>query len=160
MSYGSETRVTLDLHGLNLAVAHSAVRIALQQEAISSNRKISATDLVIVTGRGLNSALRMRPVLRPEVMHMLQEEFYPPLSTMSVPNNMGAIRVSSDDISEWVSHQQQQKGARMLMIAAMLKGFASPGRKLQNAFTKVVMSQARLENNKLESNNTTIPGSQ
>ena len=91
---------------------------------------------------------------------MLQEEFYPPLSTMSVPNNMGAIRVSSDDISEWVSHQQQQKGARMLMIAAMLKGFASPGRKLQNAFTKVVMSQARLENNKLESNNTTIPGSQ
>lgn len=134
----SKSRVTLDLHGLNLAVAHSAVRIALQQEALSSEWTSSDNDMVIVTGRGLNSASRMRPVLRPEVQHMLVEEFYPPLSTMSVPNNMGAILVTSEDISAWVSHQRQQKGARMLLIAAMLKDFAAPGGRLQNAVTEAV----------------------
>jgi len=143
-TYGSESRVTLDLHGLNLAVAHSAVRIALQQEALSAEGDSSGNDMVIVTGRGLNSALRMRPVLRPEVQHMLVEEFYPPLSTMSVPNNMGAILVTSEDIAEWVSHQRQQKGIRMLLIAAMLKDFAGPGGRLQNALAQAAMSTTLL----------------
>lgn len=120
-----KSKITLDLHGLNIAAAHSAVRIALQQEAISTNWDGSQAwniDLVIVTGRGLNSVIRMKPVLRPQIQQMLLEEFYPPLSTSSVPGNMGAIQVESDAISAWLMHQQQQKGARMLIVAAIIRG--------------------------------------
>jgi hypothetical protein len=34
-AFGAEKRIALDLHGMNVAVAHSAVRIALQQEVLS-----------------------------------------------------------------------------------------------------------------------------
>ena len=145
-AYGPEQRITLDLHGMNLAVAHSAVRIALQKEAASTawdnESQLWDDGMVIVTGRGLNSALRMRPVLRPEIQRFLQEEFYPPLSTSSVPGNMGAIRVASEDISEWVSHQRQEKGARMLMIASMLKNVASPGSRLRSSLARVAVSKS------------------
>jgi hypothetical protein len=141
-AYGAEQRITLDLHGMNVAVAHSAVRIALQQEVLAAswNRKeLWDDDMVIVTGRGRKSALRMRPVLRPEVQRMLVEEFYPPLSTSSIPNNMGAIRVPSEDIRAWVSHQQQQKGTRMLSVAAVLKDLSSGGR-LRAALSRAAAS--------------------
>jgi hypothetical protein len=113
---------TIDLHGMNVAMAHSAVRIALQQYALLESQD---GDLVIVTGRGMNSAQRLRPVLRPEVQRMLLEEFYPPLSTTSVPGNMGALRVPPYDVNEWVSQQRQQKGVRMLAIADILKNLTS-----------------------------------
>jgi len=130
----------LDLHGMNVPVAHSAVRVALQQEvetaSWSTKEHLKRTspsqandtsflwddDMVIVTGRGRNSALRMRPVLRPEVQRMLLEEFYPPLSTTSIPGNMGAVRIPSTDISAWLSHQRLQKGSRMLAVASVLRG--------------------------------------
>lgn len=133
-------RITLDLHGMNVAVAHSAVRIALQQEATTawSSKEPSIDDFIIVTGRGLNSALKMRPVLRPTVQRMLVEEFYPPLSTTSVPGNMGAIRISPVDISQWLMHQRRQKGTRLLMVAAMLKDIASPGNRLRAALAKAL----------------------
>ena len=147
MISATERRTTLDLHGMNQAVAHSAVRIALQQLALSMdhwNRDIRSgdmfsldTDLVIITGRGLNSALKMRPVLRPVVQRMLVEEFYPPLSTISVPGNMGALRISSSDITEFLSHQRQQKGARLLLVAAMLKNIVAPGGRLRTALAQV-----------------------
>lgn len=108
----------IDLHGMNVAMAHSAVRIALQQYALPMSRD---GDLVIVTGRGVNSAQRLRPVLRPEVQRMLLEEFYPPLSTTSIPGNMGTLRVPSQDVKEWVMEQRQQKGVRMLALADILK---------------------------------------
>ena len=115
-------KVVLDLHGMNVALAHSAVRIAMRQTAIAdSGNSASASDMIIVTGRGRNSALQLRPVLRPEVQRMLLEEFYPPLNTFSVPNNMGALIVPSGDISAWQAHQREQKGARMLAVAALLK---------------------------------------
>jgi pentatricopeptide repeat protein len=116
---GTAKHTTLDLHGMNLAVAHSAVRIALQQLAVSvdnwnrtANDDVFENDMIIITGRGLNSALRMRPVIRPVVQRMLVEEFYPPFSTISVPGNMGAIRVASNDIKQWLDHREQ-KGARL-----------------------------------------------
>ena len=112
----------LDLHGMNVAMAHSAVRIALKQYALPGSQD---GDIVIVTGRGMNSAQRLRPILRPEVQRMLLEEFYPPLSTNSIPGNMGALRVASQDIKEWVMEQRQQKGARMLAIADVLKNLSS-----------------------------------
>lgn len=130
-AFGAEQRITLDLHGMNVAVAHSAVRIALQEEVLSiswDRRELWDNDMVIVTGRGRNSALRMRPVLRPEVQRMLVEEFYPPLNTASVPGNMGALRVPAEDIEAWLSHQHEQKGVRMLTVAAVLKDLSSGDR--------------------------------
>jgi hypothetical protein len=137
-TYCAENRFTLDLHGMNVAVAHSAVRIALQQEVLSNswNRtELCDNDIVIVTGRGRKSALEMRPVLRPEIQRMLVEEFYPPLSTTSVPGNMGALRVASEGINAWRDYQRQQKGARMLSVAAVLKNLSS-GCRLKEALSR------------------------
>ena len=141
--------IVLDLHGMNVPVAHSAVRVALQQEvetaswstkqplkrpsSSSSDGDDSSTllwddDMIIVTGRGRNSALRMRPVLRPEVQRMLLEEFYPPLCTTSIPGNMGAVRIPSTDIGAWLAHQRQQKGSRMLAVASVLRNVSSVDR--------------------------------
>lgn len=130
--------LTLDLHGMNVAVAHSAVRVTLYQELLTKSWNLSSfdsIDLIIVTGRGRNSDLRMRPVLRPEVQRMLVEEFYPPLSTTSIPGNMGALRVNSGEVKLWIDFQRQQKGVRMLSIAAALKSITS-GRRLRAALTK------------------------
>jgi pentatricopeptide repeat protein len=121
-------QVILDLHGLNVALAHCAVRIAMRRQVIDLEAGMAMTDMVIVTGRGRNSALNMRPVLRPEVQRMLLEEFYPPLNTMSVPGNMGALRVPAADISAWQAHQQEQKGVRMLLVADVLKNLSSGDR--------------------------------
>jgi Smr domain/Pentatricopeptide repeat domain len=144
-STGEQKRITLDLHGMNVAVAHSAVRITLQQEAAAANWNGTEqwnTDMIIITGRGLNSVYLMRPVLRPSVQRMLVEEFYPPLGTTSIPGNMGAIRISAECISEWLTHQRQQKGARLLIVAAMLKNIASPSGRLLAALDKVTSREA------------------
>ena len=141
-AYGVENRLTLDLHGMNVAVAHSAVRIALQQEVLSTswNRTVLwDNDMVIVTGRGRKSAARMRPVLRPEVQRMLMEEFYPPLSTTSVPGNMGALRLPSEDIVAWLEHQREQKEAKLLSVATVLKNLSS-GERLRAALARAAVS--------------------
>lgn len=120
----SNDQFILDLHGLNVAMAHSAVRVAMRQQIAVFNETTSS-DMMIITGRGQNSAFHLRPVLRPEVQRMLLEEFYPPLNTLSVPGNMGALLVLGDDISCWQKHQEGQKGARMLALAAVLRNLSS-----------------------------------
>lgn len=116
----------LDLHGLNIALAHSAVRIALRQQAAALFEEASILgDMMIITGRGRNSAFRLRPILRPEVQRMLLEEFYPPLNTISIPGNLGALTVLADDVKAWQNHQQTQKGARMLDLATLLRKLAN-----------------------------------
>ncbi len=120
--------LVLDLHGMNLPMAHSAVRIAFQQGLLTDKwpkDDKSVNDLVIVTGRGRNSALKMRPILRPAVQRMLVEEFYPPIGTTSIPGNMGALRICSEDIHAWLKFQRQQKGARMIEVATALKKLSS-----------------------------------
>ena len=156
-------RIVLDLHGMNVPVAHSAVRVALQQEvetaSWNSNQSTSSDSdggdddsaMVIVTGRGRNSALRMRPVLRPEVQRMLLEEFYPPLSTTSIPGNMGAVRIPSTDISAWLRHQRKQKGSRMLAVASVLRNLSSVDRLRQSIALKLQAEEdAKLQNEKSE----------
>ena len=118
---GANGQITLDLHGMNVATAHSAVRMAMQHEM---NRPWNASgfpELLIVTGRGQKSSLRMRPVLRPEVQRMLSEEYYPPISSFSVPGNMGALRIPSEDIRDWLDHQRQGRNTQMLAVADLLK---------------------------------------
>lgn len=127
---GQDSTLTLDLHGMTAAIAHSAVRVALQREVQqldwnSTSIGSSGRDVIIITGRGRRSERRFRPVVRPEVQRMLVEEFYPPLSTSSVPGNMGALLVPSYDIQAWLEHQKEQKGLRLLTIADMLKDLSS-----------------------------------
>jgi pentatricopeptide repeat protein len=138
-----DSLMTLDLHGMNVAIAHAAVRITFQQEVLTSSWNQTAStsetntqgkrsmwdkDMLIVTGRGRNSAQRMRPVLRPEIQRMLLEEFYPPLSTVSAPGNMGAIRVPAADIEAWLSHQREQRDVQLLTAANVLKELSSGNR--------------------------------
>eukprot|EP00978_Attheya_sp_CCMP212_P003400 scaffold7003_cov60-Attheya_sp.AAC.4 len=139
----------LDLHGMTTAIAHSAVRVTLQREVqVSSwcyldqevgkdSLSVWDTDVTIITGRGKNSVQHMRPILRPEVQRMLSEEFYPPLSTISVPGNMGALVVPGADVNAWLIHQRQQKGARLLVVADVLKYIASGDRLKQSLSRKV-----------------------
>jgi len=139
----SEDFVVLDLHGMNIALAHAAVRLSLTRLFLSANRQQENHKLFrIVTGRGINSSLRLRPVLRPEVQRMLTEEFYPPLGTSSVPGNLGALEIPSCDIEAWLAYQEEQKGFKMLSIASALKSITSPGR-LGAALAKVSTSNQK-----------------
>jgi Smr domain len=142
---GGQNCLTVDLHGMNVAIAHSAVRVTLQQRILSQAWTLKPNlkdplwdgDLFIVTGRGRKSARHMRPILRPEVQRMLMEEFYPPLSTTSIPGNMGALRISSTEITRWLGHQRQQRSAQMLSVAAVLKEISS-GDRLRAAVSRVL----------------------
>lgn len=119
----------LDLHGLNVALAHSVVRIAMrQQTAALAEEEAPQSNMMIITGKGRNSEFHLRPVLRPEVQRMLLEEFYPPLNTISIPGNTGALTVLAQDIQAWQEHQQQQKGIRMLKLAVVLRNLSSQER--------------------------------
>ncbi len=124
----SSSRLQLDLHGMNKAMAHSGVRVSLQQianmKAIAPNG-IIGQNVMIVTGKGARSSQHLRPVLRPEVQRMLMQEFYPPISSTSVPGNMGALTISSEDINAWLGHQKQQRGVRFLAMADVLKSLTS-----------------------------------
>lgn len=133
-----EPLLTVDLHGMNVAVAHSAVRIALQQSVHGSwnAAEVASKDILVVTGRGRKSSLQMRPVLRPEVQRMLMEEFYPPLNTLSVPGNLGALRVPAVDVQAWLQNQRQVKSAQMLSVAATIKSISSTDR-LKSALMKM-----------------------
>ena len=148
--------IVLDLHGMNLPVAHSAVRVALRQELASAswtNDDSGESSLIIVTGMGRGSALRMRPVLRPEVQRMLIEEFYPPLSTTSIPGNMGALRVPATSISAWLAHQRRQKGSRMMAVASVLRGLSSGDRIRQSLARKMqAQTEASRDQDEEESN--------
>jgi Smr domain len=142
-SSSGELQIVVDLHGMNVAVARSALRIALQQEFVTyqpaKDDKIQNKNatMIIITGRGLNSALRMRPVIRPEVQRMFQEEFYPPLNTISVPGNMGALMLSSDDITAWLEHQKKERGMRMLTVANMLATYSD---RLKSALAQATLT--------------------
>lgn len=133
-----DEQLKLDLHGMSAAIAHSAVRVSLQKEIVGSQSydgNTMARDVLIITGRGRRSGEMFRPVLRPEVQRMLTEEFYPPLGSQSIPGNMGALVVSSGDIDGWLSHQQKQKGERLLFVADMLRDISS-GNRLERALLK------------------------
>jgi hypothetical protein len=133
----------LDLHGLNVALSHSVVRIALRQQAATfAEEETSDGNMMIITGKGRNSEFQLRPVLRPEVQRMLLEEFYPPLNTVSVPGNIGALTVLAQDIEAWQEQQQQQKGIRMLKLAAVLKNLSS-----QERLKKIISLKLESENN-------------
>jgi pentatricopeptide repeat protein len=137
MKWNNNTLV-VDLHDMNLAMAHSCVRAAFKQEIFMNYLKKNGTwdsDMLVITGRGRNSKFNLRPVIRPEVQRMLVEDFYPPLSTVSIPGNMGALRVPSNDIAAWLNHQETMKGAKILSVAAALKTLSS-GNRLKAALTR------------------------
>lgn len=82
---------------------------------------------------------------------MLLEEFYPPLNTMSIPGNIGALTILAHDIEAWQDHQQQQKGVRMLKLAGVLRNLSSQERLKQ-------IIALRLESTSTNSTSTTTDG--
>lgn len=124
----TKSQFKIDLHGMNRAVAHSAVRVSLQHFIQSKKVERVERDVLIITGKGISSQKHLRPVLRPEVQRMLMEEFYPPLSTSSLPKNMGVLKISSHDMNAWIQHQEEEKGARFLAVAGVLKSITSGSR--------------------------------
>jgi hypothetical protein len=124
----TKSQFKIDLHGMNRAVAHSAVRVSLQHFIQSKKIDRVERDVLIITGKGISSQKHLRPVLRPEVQRMLMEEFYPPLSTSSLPKNMGVLKISSHDMNAWIQHQEEEKGARFLAVAGVLKSITSGSR--------------------------------
>lgn len=71
---------------------------------------------------------------------MLTEEFYPPLGTLSIPGNLGALLVPSDDIEGWLGHQRKQKGERLLFVADVLRDITS-GNRLERALLRKFKSE-------------------
>ncbi|KAL7469349.1 hypothetical protein ACHAXS_009609 [Conticribra weissflogii] len=144
MQNEDDSQLKLDLHGMSAAVAHSAVRVSLQKETMnaqhntaSGDQNVLGRDVIIVTGRGRRSGERLRPILRPEVQRMLTEEFYPPISTLSLPGNMGALLIPKQDINAWLKHQRQQRGERILVVADILRDLTS-GSRLERALRKKI----------------------
>jgi len=133
----NQLSLKLDLHGMNRAIAHSAVRVSLQHLIQTNDVEINSFKVIIVTGRGNRSAQKFRPILRPEVQRMLQEEFYPPLNTVSIPGNIGALEILESDVSAWIEHQTRQKEVRLLTIADILKNI-SGGERLRKALSKKI----------------------
>jgi pentatricopeptide repeat protein len=143
----STTDMKLDLHGMSAAIAHSAIRVSLQQEIMKSHLlsrpgAVNWTkDIIIITGKGRRSGQKFRPVLRPECQRMLTEEFFPPMSSSTIPGNLGALVVRSEEIANWLDHQSQQKGDRLLAVADVIRGLSS-GSRLERA---ILSSGNRLE---------------
>ena len=111
--------IEIDLHGMSSAIAHSFVRCALKSYEKSGS--IEGHDIQIITGKGIRSKRKYRPILRPEVQKMLSEEFYPPINTSTARKNMGALVVNSSDVQSWLDFQKGQTAKRMLVLADILK---------------------------------------
>ena len=111
--------IELDLHGMSNAIAHSFVRCALKSYEKSGS--IEGNDIRIITGKGIHSKRKYRPILRPEVQRMLLEEFYPPINTHTARKNIGALIVNSSDVQLWLNYQKKQTAKRMLVLADILK---------------------------------------
>mmetsp|Transcript_28216 Transcript_28216/g.47750 ORF Transcript_28216/g.47750 Transcript_28216/m.47750 type:complete len:185 (-) Transcript_28216:328-882(-) len=78
-------------------------------------------DLVIITGKGLHSwASAYEPVLRPDVMRMLTEEFDPPIDSWTVPGNTGRLLVSGNAVEAWAKRTALHKAALMKRLSGLL----------------------------------------
>lgn len=132
----------LDLHGMSIAVAHSAICVSLQKEtARSSDGSGWDKDVFILTGTGRRSGERFRPVLTAEVQKMLQGQFVPSLGASALPGSKGMLRIPREDVANWFDHQRQQKRDRLLAVAEAMRDITS-GDRLERA---LMQSSNRLE---------------
>ena len=132
----------LDLHGMSVAVAHSAICVSLQKEtARSPDGSIWDKDVMIFTGTGRRSGERYRPVLKTEVQKMLQGQFDPPLRALSAPGSNGTLSIPRADIVAWFDHQRRQRRERLLAVADAMRDISS-GNRLERA---LLQSGNRLE---------------
>ena len=139
---GDSSALKLDLHGMSIAVAHSAICVSLQKEtARSSNVSEWERDVVIVTGIGRRSGERFRPVLTAEVQKMLQGQFVPPLQAALAPGNKGMLKIPRGDVATWFGYQRRLKRERLLAVAEAMRDITS-GERLERA---LMQSSNRLE---------------
>ena len=142
MEDSDASNVKLDLHGMSIAVAHSAICVSLQKEtARSSDGSGWDKDAIIITGTGRRSGERFRPVLTAEVQKMLHGQFVPPLGAVSVPGNKGMLKIPKEDIVDWFDHQRRQKRDRLLAVAEAMRDITS-GERIERA---LMQSSNRLE---------------
>lgn len=142
MEDSDASNLKLDLHGMSIAVAHSAICVSLQKEtARSSEGNVWDKDVIIITGTGRRSGERFRPVLTTEVQKMLQGQFVPPLGAVSVPGNKGMLKIPKEDIADWFDNQRRQKRDRLLAVAEAMRDITS-GERLERA---LMQSSNRLE---------------
>ena len=85
---------------------------------------------------------------------MLTEEFYPPLTTSLIPKNMGALLVPLTNIEAWLTHQQQQKGERLLYVADVLRDTSS-GNRIEKALLPSGKNPEKALRQKFKSEDTT-----
>eukprot|EP00984_Skeletonema_dohrnii_P012466 scaffold5060_cov123-Skeletonema_dohrnii-CCMP3373.AAC.4 len=142
MEDSDPSTLKLDLHGMSIAVAHSAICVSLQKEtARSSDGSVWDKDVVIITGTGRRSGERFRPVLTTELQKMLQGQFVPSLAASAVPGNKGMLKIPREDIVAWFDHQRRQKRERLLAVAEAMRDITS-GDRLERA---LMQSSNRLE---------------
>jgi hypothetical protein len=73
-----------------------------ERKTAPPQQQVAPPDLVIITGKGLHSVASFHePVLRPDVMRMLVDEFNPPISSWTVPGNTGRLLVCGQAIGLW-----------------------------------------------------------
>jgi hypothetical protein len=108
------------LHGCSLPVAHAAIRVALHEHhaRFPPTGPSGLVDLVVITGRGVHSAERLQPVLRPEVQTLLVERFA--LSSWTAPGNQGRLVVDAAGIAAWAEQAQDTKAALMRRLSAAI----------------------------------------
>lgn len=104
-SFADPRASTLDLHNLSVAGARIMLRAwlaFLRQAAARGQRLVLTQSVRIVTGRGRNSRTGV-PVLRPEVLRALGEDFGIPLVLgPRAHDNPGAVAVEIDRLYAWL----------------------------------------------------------
>jgi len=108
--YGNDEKLFMivDLHGLSISLARSAIRSALYTMRSNylthnnNNSKDSYRSLVIITGIGKNSKEWLEPILKPSVIQWLETDFNPPLVSSELADNLGRLIVPYKMIESWI----------------------------------------------------------
>ena len=101
----SQLIMIVDLHGLSISLARSAIRSALysmRSNYFNKDNKNPNRSLVIITGIGKNSKEWLEPVLKPSVQSWLESDFSPPLVASELADNLGRLIVPFKMIESWI----------------------------------------------------------
>jgi len=114
--------LVIDLHGLQMPVAHAAIHCCLKLLwIVNQENPETVPNIEIVTGIGRHSVKQFDPVIRPKVQNMLQEEFYPPIHSSTKPGNTGRVVIEKTMILEWIKHNVATKLALIRRLNEVLK---------------------------------------
>ena len=96
-----KSHLEMDLHNFSRGMAFSAIKVAID-EAKTIPKTKSNNELIVITGRSVS---RNKDIvnsdssdddaykLSNEIQRVLIEDFYPPISSGTIPNNPGRLRI-------------------------------------------------------------------